>query len=110
MILRGILTKLILVDLVQLCCTQILPPDLDDSLMNWIILDKTAEICSIVAVVQLADVSTAFSRMIQVNVYTAGVYLLVTLAITHTAHAATSGGGGRCTKLHKNCMVQKKEN
>ena len=104
MILKGILTELILVDLVQLFCTQILPPDLYASLMNRIILDKTAEICNMVAVVQLVDVSAAFSRMIQIEVYGAGVYLLVTLAVAHTAHAATgSGGGGRCTKLYKNC-------
>ena len=92
-------------DLVQLFCTQILPPDLYASLMNWIILDKTAEICNMVAIVQLVDVSTAFSPMIQIKIYGAGVYLLITLAIAHTSHTATGSGGGgsRCTKLYKNC-------
>jgi hypothetical protein len=104
-ILRSILTEVVRVHPIQFSRIRILPPNLDKSLMNWIISDETLEICGIVTVVQLADVPTAFSRMVQVKVHGARVYLLVTLVITHTAHAATGSGGSRCTKLYKHCMV-----
>ena len=78
--------------------------------MNRIIPDKTAKVGGIVAEMQLADLPTAFSRVIQVKVYGARVYLLVTSVIARTSHAATGGRGGtgRCTKLGEHCMVYRK--
>ena len=50
-VLGSILAQLVLLDPIQLSRIQILPPNLNNGLVNWIISDKTIEARGIVAIV-----------------------------------------------------------